>query len=252
LKKGFNVHESPSEYVDFIPWLRARVVRYEIPWNAVERNGKLEEPGSTADWHYRTVLNQGAVPLIILGYPCPEEYKMYPGEWSSPPKDLAAWGRYCRWMAERYPQARGFEVWNEPNQPMFWGNRNPAPYHYAQMLATAYSNIKAVSSKPVFGGVTASIDPRAQPEPQFVEDWRFVKRMFEAGGRCDVVAFHAYESLPQYLGDRVDRFRKITKKPLSCTEFGWTTAQFSEQQQADYIRDGLKVLDSKNVQDGIV
>jgi endo-1,4-beta-mannosidase len=253
VKKGFQVHETPDQYASFIPWLRTRVVRYEIPWYTIERSpGVYTEVGSNADWHYQTCLNQGAVPLIILGYEVPSFHKLYPGMATSPPKDPNVFYGYARWMAQRYPHARAFEIWNEPNQAVFWGNNPPNPYHYAKMLTAAHDGIKSVSDTPVFSAGTASIDPLHQPEPYFVEDWKFVKRFQQAGGRCDVVAFHAYESLPRYLGDRVDRFRKITKKPLSCTEFGWTTHHFTEAQQAAYIKEGLSKLDSKGVYDGIV
>jgi hypothetical protein len=256
VKKGFQVHERPGEYAPFIDWLNARVIRIEVPWIRVEKSpGEFTEPGSDIDWHYQTCLSKTAVPLFILGYEVPEWHKMYPGHPKSPPKatSLSAFAEYCKFVAARTPHARGYEIWNEPNLPSVGWQGGPVdPKFYGRMLSAAYGGIKAVRDAPVISAGTASAN---HGENGAWGDYQFIKAFRANGnGKCDAIAFHAYESHPQYLDDRIQRIRSraIGRKAITCTEFGWTTHHFSYQQQADYIHAGLINLANAGAQDGIV
>src|SRR3954447_5550935 len=72
------------------------------------------------------------------------------------------WQNFVKAVAQRYPNALGIEVWNEPNLSMFWAP-HPNPIRYTTLLKEAYSAVKsAVPSMPVVaGGLAGTLYPDA-------------------------------------------------------------------------------------------
>jgi hypothetical protein len=87
-------------------------------------------------------------------------------------------------LAHRYPRARGFEIWNEPNLYGFWGP-DPSPRRYERLLKAAAVGVRAVDHHPpiAFGG----------PAP--LSKWHgFLRHAYErgAGRYSDDLALHLY------------------------------------------------------------
>ena len=60
------------------------------------------------------------------------------------PEALAAWGRYVRYMAERFgDRVQHFEIWNEWNIPAYWG-AEPNLAHYLAIARTAIPILREV------------------------------------------------------------------------------------------------------------
>jgi hypothetical protein len=141
---------------------------------------------------------------------------------------------------------RDWQLWNEPNSPLFW---KPAPNadDYVTLLRA-------------FSGVVKAIDPSARivlaglfPTPRLrhgVSLNSFLTEIYRDGGAklFDAVAVHPYAATPQIALDRVTETRRLMDRfgddetPIWITEVGWASTGrppglvVGEQGQADYVK----------------
>lgn len=189
--------------------LGAQGHRYVLSWQTIEpsapRDGIHSYDFSATDRLYAADVAQGVKPLLVLmdaprwaqsrdlpegAYP----YGMPPGE-----EHLDDWAAFAAAAARRYPQALGFEIWNEPDAWAFWGRGvlpiDPAAY--TGVLAAAHDAIKAESpSMPVIGGAIAPYPSTVLGVHVSVSD--FVGGMLDAGAAqyMDAVSLHPYAGGP--------------------------------------------------------
>ncbi len=165
---------------------------------------------------------------------------------ASPPKDLAAWRKAAKTLAERYQGSiRHWQIWNEPDIRKFWSGSQE---EYIRLLAAAYDGIKEVDAG--IQVLSAGLDGRGES---------YLEGLVKAGlaGFCDIVAFHPYASTPEKVLARTQEFRSIMKRhgverPLWITEIGWQTGGWpdgpgiarDEQQKAAYLRKVYALLSS--------
>jgi len=146
--------------------------------------------------------------------------------------DLEAWGEYCSFVAE---QTRGtaeyYEVWNEFDG-RFNIDRLDGSY-YKKILKVAYEAVTDVNpdAKIIALGGTGTTD----------RNWQnFISEVFTPGEEddgwryCDAISIHPYNKITQFPNaDWIEKFRWYSdymienygfKKPVICTEVGWTTA----------------------------
>jgi hypothetical protein len=152
-------------------------------------------------------------------------------------------------------KVRAYEIGNEPNLWMFWGQQDPNPERYARLLCRVYSTIKAVDANATI--VSAGLAPARTPTDLWdlaMDDHVFAQRMldtlqaeFPEQFPCfDAFGFHpqsfpyppelSYEELQQqYPQDNGNGFyfrasewhhtlleqRGLGDRPLWLTEFGW-------------------------------
>ncbi len=66
------------------------------------------------------------------------------GDTTGPPDDMNDFGDFMEALAT-YARGKiaGYVIWNEPNLPYEWGENNPNPAQYVQMLQVVYPRIKA-------------------------------------------------------------------------------------------------------------
>ena len=106
--------------------------------------------------------------------------------------------------ARRYPSSIGFEVWNEPNYPKYWGGP-PEPGDYAQMLKTVADALH--SQVPGMTVVSAGLSPHADTDTGGSIGFRnFLIEMYERGAaqQADAIGIHPYPGVgpgQDYLGD---------------------------------------------------
>jgi hypothetical protein len=158
-----------------------------------------------------------------------------PGHDHSPPSSDAAYAAYAGALAKRYgpggtfwrehPGLRplpvnAYEIWNEPDNPVFW-YPSPNPRRYAQLYLAARAAIHAAdgTAHVVVGGLTVPAT--------------FLPRMLSAAprlaGELDAVAIHPYGRTPAAVLRRVVTARgtldllALQNVPLYVTEFGWAT-----------------------------
>lgn len=245
---GFNEdwHQNTGK-VDELAAIGANVARTGLFWDAVERN-----PGSfdwgTFDGLYSQMLSQGIRPLWVLySAPCWAQAKKCKQGGHPSAEHFDEFAAFAAQAAQRYPEALGLEVWNEPNYDSFWGG-DADPQSYGQMVAAVAPAIH--SANPEMSVVTAGLSPHINSEKDAMAYKKFLRRAYATGGPqlADAIGAHPYPNrLPNqdYLGNvRTNLFRYESvmgqngdaDKPIWVTETGISTAgkeAFSPEQQAD-------------------
>jgi hypothetical protein len=142
---------------------------------------------------------------------------------------------------------RTWQLWNEPNVPIFW-LPNPRAAQYQSLLVAAERAIHAVDSgaQVLLGGLFPSSYGRTGiPGPRYLTD------LYDGGAapHFDAVAVHPYAKDPATALRIVEEMREImdshgdADKPIWVTEVGWATSgrksglTVSEEVQAEYLRE---------------
>ncbi len=171
-----------------------------------------------------------------------------------PPSDLQAYARFVQEAVRRYKSTnvRAWEIWNEPNQSMWWKPR-PDPLAYTDMLRRSYAAIKA--EDPTALVISAGLAPAPDaPDGSQINGVTFARQMYQAGARgsFDALGMHPshYPVAPMF--PHVDNaFHSTTPalhqlmvdngdgaKQVWLTEYGAPTGGtrgVSEQDQADWL-----------------
>ncbi|PJF42584.1 MAG: hypothetical protein CUN50_03530 [Candidatus Thermofonsia Clade 1 bacterium] len=111
----------------------------------------------------------------------------------APPADFQDFVNYAVAVAERYKgRVQHFQVWNEPNLALEWGNQPVEPERYTELLCRTYRALKAVDPQIVVvsGALAPTIDLSGYNLSSFV----FLERMYAAGAKeCfDVLGAQGY------------------------------------------------------------
>jgi hypothetical protein len=165
-----------------------------------------------------------------------------------PPKDKRDFGAYAYALAKRYPDVGYWQIWNEPNNPIFWPT-GPNADEYAQMLKASYGTIKKANpgASVVLGGIS-------------LNDLEYVRELYAAGAKAyfDIMAVHLYnpgQAPSAYLAQELEKLHALmarygdSTKTIWLTEIGWHTgtapSAVSEQQQSQYLEQTITIAHSK-------
>ncbi|HKP54238.1 MAG TPA: S-layer homology domain-containing protein [Chloroflexia bacterium] len=191
-----------------------------------------------------------------------------------PPSNAADFGRFTYQLANHVrtsqyrPPKVAYEIWNEPNTDIEWGNLCPDPIRYAGLLQAAFPQIKAAdSTASVVAGAVTTVGEREIPGCH-LDDIDFLEQMYDAGAApfFDVLSDHPYGfvSAPEVdpavgtnlVFRRSERHRQLmvergdSAKQIWATEMGWALDPatvgascnppdwhyiHSPQQQSDYL-----------------
>jgi polysaccharide biosynthesis protein PslG len=219
----------------------SEVARTSLPWAGVEpTKGSFNWYGS--DVLYDRLQARGIRPLwVLIGAPCFAQQN--PGACASgnnqlhpTPGHYDEFAQFAVAAARRYPNSIGFEVWNEPNYPKYWGGP-PEPADYAEMLKTVADALH--SQAPGTTVVSAGLSPHADTDTSGSIGFRdFLIQVYERGAaqKADAIGIHPYPGVgpgQDYLGDARVYLGKIQNvmdrygdgaRPLWATEFGVSTA----------------------------
>jgi hypothetical protein len=216
----------------------ATLARSDALWEATEPAppvaGKHRYDWSFDDRIAGSLAAHGLQWLPIVDYSAPWAQSIA-GSDHSPPRSTADYAAYAGALAARYGPGGSFwrahpsltarpvatyEIWNEPDSPVFWAP-TPDASRYAQLYLAARGAIAAVdpSAQVIIGGLT-------RPES-------FMPALLAADpgmrGRIDGVAIHPYGPTPDAVLASVAAARRalsslgLATVPLYVTEFGWTT-----------------------------
>jgi hypothetical protein len=223
--------------------------RFLVNWADIEAVPGVYD-WSEYDRRYQTYIAAGIRPVLVAeGAPLWAEV-------SNPPCTLAGcgsppaaahdddWARFVAGIARRYPQAKGIEIWNEPNYDVFWST-GPDPARYADLLKTSYNAIKAVD--PAMPVVLGGLYPFAIPGVPHSDPAEFLTDVYRhgAGSSFDALGAHPYPSgapWVQSIMRILSPLRQVmtangdSMKPFWLTEVGVSTrGRASEAEQADAL-----------------
>jgi polysaccharide biosynthesis protein PslG len=237
--------------LDAVTQTGATWLRVLMDWHLIE-----PMPGAF-DWGYVDYWVDGALKrgLRVLGLIAyTPDWAREPGTYfSGPPVDPAVFASFATKVVQRYgDRVSAWEIWNEPNVPLFFGHNENRAEKYTELLTAAYPAIKSVQphSTVVSAGLSRAWEPDAPPT--------FLRAMYASGakGYFDAMAMHPYV-YPNGLGvddhngwSDVERVRQIMvdngdgDKLIWMTEIGAPTsapeaAGVSQQEQAKQITDVL-------------
>ena len=220
---GIGMHGIDDESISLVRKLGIRFVRHTMYWYLIENTttpGMYDEAQLRAwDELVRRCQEQAVILVVVV-------HGNAPGvTWSNREEGYQRFARFMHDMAQRYPQIRYWELWNEMDgafTDLFGAGRADVPMRergklYARMLQLVYPQIRAANPDAwvLTGGMT---------------DWNeFPRGIYEGGGResFDIMALHTYGvPLEWSFSARGARLRHIMEefgdadKPLWNTEFG--------------------------------
>ena len=236
--------------------LGARWVRVEVNWAEVEPTRGVYHAWSLDQIDAAVRRNRAVGRQVVVMIGKSPQWASGSTDAGSPPRDVADYGRFVRFLAARYAAdgVAGYEIWNEQNIGRFWGGRAD-PVAYTALLKAGAAAVRAADpdAKVVFGGLSTN-------------DREFVSNAYAAGaqGAFDVMALHPYScetridavrrdssgliAAGSFLGYREVRAlmeRRGDAKPIWFTEIGWSTATgscgYTEQAQAELLGQAVAV-----------
>jgi WD40 repeat protein len=220
---GYDAHvweqSDPDRYVGLIEAGGADSLRDDVQWAFVEPIEGVFDWWTTdalvtesAEHHLHALLTVDTTPAWANGGSFVND--------TLPPLNPAAYGQFAAEVAARYgpggtfwaanPQLpvylpAGLELWNEENFSSFWGGETPDPGVYAEMVAAAYSRVKAVD--PGMTVVLGGLGPQGgyddvdctgqQATGHDASAWNglnYLQALYGDGiqGNFDAVGWHAY------------------------------------------------------------
>lgn len=211
-----------------------RVLRIAFGWDAME-----PEPGKF-DWSFwddfvRLAVDEYHIRLIPYICYTPRWASSSAGEdfWRQPPKDNAAFANFVKQLVAHYQdRIHSWEIWNEPDNPSYWGGTVD---QFADLLAAGANAVHAADPKAniVMGGLAWDLN--------FLEG---VLAHPEAMAHVDVINLHNYyetwssdplERIPEYVGRAHDILRQHGYDlPIWMAEVGYSSYRNGAEVSGQY------------------
>ena len=216
-----------------------RLLRQTFDWSAIET-----APGSYNLSHYDAYVaaaaDHGMRILPILFNPPGFRLGRRDSRATCPPRSNRSFSAFARALVRRYgskgtlwrerPNVRkvpitAWQIWNEPNLPMFYWCGKAIARHYVAMLRTVGKAIKKVDRRAEI--VTAGLPPSKLSGA--VPLTRFLDQMYRAGGKraFDSLAINSYATDERELGRLLSSIRALMNSHgdrgarIWITEIGW-------------------------------
>lgn len=228
---GVNIHftGAPQQDLDGLSALGVRWIRMDFFWSGIEKTKGVYD-FSAYDTLVSALAARHIRPLFILDY----GNDLYQSGSPSTPEARDAFARFAAAAATHFAHAGVvWEIWNEPNIG-FWKPEPNANDYAALALETAEAIRAADPHATVIAPATSGMD------------FGFMETCFKAGllKDIDAVSFHPYRpAAPETAAVDYAKLRALIARyapagkaiPLICSEWGYSTADVSEQQQAQYL-----------------
>jgi hypothetical protein len=190
------IAEKPSVQASQLAAMKAigiTSIRLDANWDWVQYGGPTSFDWSQLDQVVKSVRAAGmSLDLIIDGCPSWAAVAGTSGDSSPQPASATQYAKWAADVAQRYaPQGvNTFEIWNEPNNQVFWQPK-PDPAAYTADLKAAYASIKSVdpSAFVLSGGLAPENNDGTNIAPI-----TFLQDMYADGARgsFDALGYHPY------------------------------------------------------------
>lgn len=213
---GVNIHFiAPGKVekldLDMIAYAGFNLIRMDLFWHEIERNIGSHDFSSyialTSELKER-----GLRPLYILDYGNPLYENGLPPRTDS---GVAAFVMYARSCAEVFRDYAIYEIWNEPNIPVFW-KPSPNTSDYARLAKATVQGIREVCGKcTILAPATSGVDT----------DFITHISMLKALDHVDAVSVHPYRnSPPETALNDLENLRNLTgDRAIAISEWGYPT-----------------------------
>jgi hypothetical protein len=251
-----------GEVLDRLQEAGVQWVRIDLSWAMLQPEEGSEFSAYTASWinQILDMVERRRMQVLLTFWQTPIWANGGAGE-RVPPADPEDYARALGWLAERYSsRVAAWEIWNEPNDPVFFAGADPRTY--TALLRAAYRAVKAKDpdAPVVFGGLAFNDS-----------DWLQKAYAAGAGGYFDVLGTHPYQAVANLPPDAPDdgtkwRLTHVTSvrdvmvrngdedKDIWFTEVGWSAHGVdgpgvphwaygvSRAEQADYLAQTLHLV----------
>lgn len=167
-------------------------VRYDFEWGVIQPDNASSYQWTAIDRVVATAKSYGIETLGTIAYaPKWARDASCNTTWACPPASPAAYAKFASDVASRYKDSvKYWEIWNEPNIPVFWAP-NPDSAKYAAILKAAYTSIKTANPSAVV--MSAGLSP-AEDAGGRIAPLTFMKNLYASGAKnfFDIVALHPY------------------------------------------------------------
>jgi hypothetical protein len=205
--------------------IEAQLVRVEVSWAETEAVKGTYAIPDYAEGRIAAARAAGCTVIVLLDYGHP----LYTGSVFTPPTtaaQLQAYANFCAWVAQQYTGPKyWFEVYNEPNNPTFWGGA-PSSAQYAALLNAAVPAIKSKNATAQI--MTAGVGDLPAPGIDAVPFMQAVMPLLTAGAKVGLSAhaLHPYNpGKPETLFGYIDAYKAaIGNVPIMLTEWGYPNA----------------------------
>jgi hypothetical protein len=230
----YNGFDDQAEF-DLMARTGVQTVRMAMPWSAME-----PQPGqydfSSSDPVVAQAATHGFTELPTVTF-APAWAARHPGASNSPPEGTQNYANFMTTLVQRYgpngsfwaehPELpvrpiREWQIWNEPNQPVFNWSDQPFAADYVALLRAARSAVLAADpgAKIVLSGLVGT-------------SWSALAKVYQAGGKglFDYVAIHPFTLEPKNVLKILDKVRATMKRyhdsstPMFITELTWPAAK---------------------------
>ena len=230
----YNGFDDQSEF-DLMGRSGVQTVRIAMPWSTMEPQPGLFDFSGT-DAVVAQAATHGLTPLPTVTF-APAWAARHPGNSNSPPQGADNYANFMTALVQRYgpngafwaahPELpphpiRQWQIWNEPNQPVFNWSDQPFARDYVALLRAARMAVKAADpgAKIVLAGLVGT-------------SWNALGHVYKAGGKnlFDVVAIHPFTLQPKNVLLILHKVRAImarfhdSRKPMYLTELTWPAAK---------------------------
>jgi hypothetical protein len=237
--------------LDAVAKTNATWLRVLIDWHLVEPMPGAFNWGYVDHW-VNGALQRGLKVLGLLAYT--PDWARAPGNYfSAPPIDPNTFAAFAEKVVQRYrDRVSDWEIWNEPNVPLFFGQVPDRAARYTELLKTVYPAIKA--SQPDSTVIAAGLSRAWAPD----DPPTFVKSMYALGAKdsFDAMAMHPYvypsglaiddhngwsdvDRVHQLMVDNGDGGKKIWMTEIGAPTSAPSAAGVSQEEQARQITDVL-------------
>jgi arabinogalactan endo-1,4-beta-galactosidase len=239
--------------LDAVANTTASWLRVLIPWTKIETAKGQYDWGQT-DLVINAATARGLKVLGVIAF-SPDWARPGGSYFTTPPNNVADYADFSSVVAQRYgSRVSNWQLWNEPNLPLFFGGTPHNAPRYTELVKAAYPAIKAVqpNSTVVLAGLSRL--PGDESPPAFME------KMYAAGakGSFDAAAAHPYVFPSGFAANPENGWSDVGAvhdvmaangdggKRIWITELGAPTSEggdgVSQQEQAKQITDVLSAV----------
>lgn len=214
-------------------------VRQVADWRSIEpQRGQFQ----WEVWDKLTsAIGDKSLKLVVVFMNTPDWAQRHaPTHPTAPPSEIEDFKRFISSFVERYKDVVDYyQVWDEPNIRLGWGDSDPNPIEYSALLCDAYNAIH--SQDPYATVLAAALAPTVEAGPRNLNEFAYLSRIYAHGAsQCfDGVAAKPYGFNLSPMDRTVDvntlNFSRIialreimvdygdAKKPLWASNWGWNS-----------------------------